>query len=89
MPYIPKTPGKDWAYVTSGIATVNVVIYLLLSLKGSTTNAFYMASNGAMYPDFLLYKRSHHHSRYLPLHIHLRSKSFTHILVGNRKVYRG
>lgn len=55
MPYIPKTPGKDWAYVTSGIATVNVVIYLLLSLKGSTTNAFYMASNGAMYPDFLLY----------------------------------
>ena len=40
-------------------------------------------------PDFLLYKRSHHHSRYLPLHIHLRSKSFTHILVGNRKVYRG
>ena len=27
-------------------------------------------------PDFLLYKRSHHHSRYLPLHIHLRSKSF-------------
>lgn len=37
----------------------------------------------------VLYKRSHHHSRYLPLHIHLRSKSFTHILVGNRKVYRG
>ena len=35
------------------------------------------------------YRLSHHHSRYLPLHIHLRSKSFTHILVGNRKVYRG
>lgn len=47
--------GKDWAYVTSGIAVVNVLVYLILSARGATTNAFYMASNGAMYPDFLLY----------------------------------
>ena len=41
--------------VTSMIALVNVVVYLLLSVHGATESGVYMASHGAMYPDFILY----------------------------------
>ena len=40
-------------YVTIALVTVNVITYLVLEWLGDTTNGFFMAEHGAMYPDFI------------------------------------
>ena len=35
------------------IALANILVYIILSFGGATEDAFYMASRGAMYPEFL------------------------------------
>ena len=42
-------------YMTIVIVAINVIVHLIMSAGGATENALYMASNGAMYPDFLTY----------------------------------
>ena len=44
-------------YVTIALVVVNVITYLVLEWLGDTTNGFFMAEHGAMYPDFI---RIHH-----------------------------
>ena len=39
--------------VTVLIALANILVYMILSFGGATENALYMASKGAMYPEFL------------------------------------
>lgn len=46
---------RKMPYVTAGIAVLNILVYLVLLCMGDTENAFFMASHGAMYPDFLIY----------------------------------
>lgn len=41
--------------MTIVIVAINVIVHLIMSAGGATENALYMASNGAMYPDFLTY----------------------------------
>lgn len=40
-------------YVTIVLIAVNVITYLVLEWLGDTTNGFFMAEHGAMYPDFI------------------------------------
>ena len=40
-------------YVTIALVVVNVITYLVLEWLGDTTNGFFMAEHGAMYPDFI------------------------------------
>ena len=40
-------------YVTIALVAVNVITYLVLEWLGDTTNGFFMAEHGAMYPDFI------------------------------------
>lgn len=40
-------------FVTGVIALVNILVYIILSFGGATENALYMASHGAMYPEFI------------------------------------
>lgn len=40
-------------FVTGLIAIANILVYIILSFGGATEDAFYMASRGAMYPEFL------------------------------------
>lgn len=40
-------------FVTGLIALANILVYIILSFGGATEDAFYMASRGAMYPEFL------------------------------------
>lgn len=40
-------------YVTIALIAVNVITYLVLEWLGDTTNGFFMAEHGAMYPDFI------------------------------------
>ena len=40
-------------FVTELIALANILVYIILSFGGATEDAFYMASRGAMYPEFL------------------------------------
>lgn len=45
----------QFPYMTIAIVGINVIVYLIMSARGATDNALFMASNGAMYPDFLTY----------------------------------
>lgn len=40
-------------YVTIALVAVNVITYFVLEWLGDTTNGFFMAEHGAMYPDFI------------------------------------
>ena len=40
-------------YVTIALVVANVITYLVLEWLGDTTNGFFMAEHGAMYPDFI------------------------------------
>lgn len=40
-------------YVTIALVAVNVITYFALEWLGDTTNGFFMAEHGAMYPDFI------------------------------------
>ncbi len=40
-------------YVTIALVAANVITYLVLEWLGDTTNGFFMAEHGAMYPDFI------------------------------------
>lgn len=40
-------------YVTIALVAVNVITYFVLEWIGDTTNGFFMAEHGAMYPDFI------------------------------------
>lgn len=40
-------------YVTIALIAVNIITYLVLEWLGDTTNGFFMAEHGAMYPDFI------------------------------------
>ena len=40
-------------FVTGLIAIANILVYIILSFGGATEDALYMASRGAMYPEFL------------------------------------
>ena len=39
--------------MTIALVVVNVITYLVLEWLGDTTNGFFMAEHGAMYPDFI------------------------------------
>ena len=39
----------DKPYMTIGIIVVNIIVFVLMSLSGSTLDAQYMAAHGAMY----------------------------------------
>ena len=39
-------------YMTIGIIVVNIIVFVLMSLSGSTLDAQYMAAHGAMYPEY-------------------------------------
>lgn len=86
-----NTKPADWRtlpFVTILIAAVNVAVYLILSAKGSTQNGLYMASNGAMYPDFITY--NHQFFRFITcmfLHFgvtHLMNNMVIFCCVGSR-----
>ena len=36
-----------------GIIVVNIIVFVLMSLSGSTLDAQYMAAHGAMYPEYI------------------------------------
>ena len=40
-------------YMTIGIIVVNIIVFVLMSLSGSTLDAQYMAAHGAMYPEYI------------------------------------
>ena len=39
--------------MTIGIIVVNIIVFVLMSLSGSTLDAQYMAAHGAMYPEYI------------------------------------
>ena len=43
----------DKPYMTIGIIVVNIIVFVLMSLSGSTLDAQYMAAHGAMYPEYI------------------------------------
>lgn len=43
----------DKPYMTIGIIVVNIIVFVLMSLSGSTFDAQYMAAHGAMYPEYI------------------------------------
>lgn len=40
-------------YMTIGIIVVNIIVFVLMNLSGSTLDAQYMAAHGAMYPEYI------------------------------------
>ena len=40
-------------YMTIGIIVVNIIVFVLMSLSGSTLDAQYMADHGAMYTEYI------------------------------------
>ena len=40
-------------YMTIGIIVVNIIVFVLMSISGSTLDAQYMAAHGAMYPEYI------------------------------------
>ena len=48
---------KNLPFITAGIALANVLVYVVLELMGDTRNAFFIASHGGMYPEFLTYNQ--------------------------------
>ena len=43
----------DKPYMTIGIIVVNIIVFVLMSISGSTLDAQYMAAHGAMYPEYI------------------------------------
>ena len=39
--------------MTIGIMVVNIIVFVLMSISGSTLDAQYMAAHGAMYPEYI------------------------------------
>ena len=39
--------------MTIGIMAVNIIVFVLMSISGSTLDAQYMAAHGAMYPEYI------------------------------------
>lgn len=39
--------------MTIGIIVVNIIVFVLMSISGSTLDAQYMAAHGAMYPEYI------------------------------------
>lgn len=48
-----KIAKKKIPFITIGLASINVLIYIILMFLGNTENVAFMASHGAMYPDFI------------------------------------
>ena len=74
--------------MTMMIVAINVIVHLIMSARGATENALYMASNGAMYPDFLTYNHQWWRiitSMFLHFNItHLMNNMIIYYCIGSR-----
>ena len=43
----------DKPYMTIGIIVVNIIVFVLMSISGSTLNALFLVSHEAMYPEYI------------------------------------
>lgn len=55
IPLFDRLKGiKNMPYVTIALIAVNVLVFVILEYMGDTTDGFFIASHGGMYPSFIL-----------------------------------